>query len=531
MSRMKILSLDDLYNYYSSTSKRSRHFSAKDENTNIVVQVPGNILFEKENDSQEGLTPVILQSCHIDINANKSKIEKDVMEKALPSFSNRPILGYIHEVDGEWQFYDHRMHVEDEDVVYDERPIGIVPESCNAHLEYDEEKDKTYAVVSGYLFDEYSHAVDILQRDQECACSVELSIRELSYDAKEKVLVIEDFYFSGVTALGKTPEGDPVMPGMSGANIKLADFTHVSNFKQNDVIAMLNEINNKIDQLSIKNLGKEENQMEFEENVEVTETSEEETVVLETAETEETVEETTTEDSTEETVDVTEAKTEEADDTAPSEDKYEVNYTVTYGDQKKEFQLSLQDKISALYQLVNDMYSEQDGCWYDVTVFEDPKYVIMSDWWTGKGYKQNYKVSKDIYSLVGDRTSVKQIWVTEDEEKQLDQMKSNYAAISEKLAKYESEPEKMEILNSAEYSSISDSDEFVAFKEQNAHFDMSVDDVRAKADEMLLSAAKNGKLDFAKSEDTKPQVEMKILQFAKPSSRGRYGGLGKKKDE
>lgn len=35
------------------------------------------------------------------------------------------------------------MH-EDEngDVVYDEYPIGIIPESCNAQLVYDEEKRK-----------------------------------------------------------------------------------------------------------------------------------------------------------------------------------------------------------------------------------------------------------------------------------------------------------------------------------------------------------------------------------------------------
>ena len=36
------------------------------------------------------------------------------------------------------------MH-EDEngDVVYDEYPIGIIPESCNAQLVYDKEKKKT----------------------------------------------------------------------------------------------------------------------------------------------------------------------------------------------------------------------------------------------------------------------------------------------------------------------------------------------------------------------------------------------------
>ena len=40
------------------------------------------------------------------------------------------------------------------EIVYDEFPVGIVPESCDAKLEYDEEKDKTYLqiCVSNYRF-------------------------------------------------------------------------------------------------------------------------------------------------------------------------------------------------------------------------------------------------------------------------------------------------------------------------------------------------------------------------------------------
>ena len=103
-------------------------------------------------------------------------------------------------------------HVDEEDnIVYDEIPIGIIPESCGAKLEYDKEKEKTYCVVNGYVIEEYAPlAVEILEREEECPCSVELSVRELSYDSKEKVLNIDDFFFSGVTILGKTEDGEDV---------------------------------------------------------------------------------------------------------------------------------------------------------------------------------------------------------------------------------------------------------------------------------------------------------------------------------
>lgn len=42
MNRMRLLSLDNLYEYYEQQGN-SVHFSATDENKNIVVQVPGKL--------------------------------------------------------------------------------------------------------------------------------------------------------------------------------------------------------------------------------------------------------------------------------------------------------------------------------------------------------------------------------------------------------------------------------------------------------------------------------------------------------
>jgi len=242
----RLLTLNDLYNYYSST-KKSTHFSASEDNENIVVQINGKLKFKKSEKDTEGLREVYLQACHIDENINGSNIKKSVMTAALPSFSNRPILGYIHIVDGQPEFYGHNMHIDDDgNVVYDEVPIGVIPESCDAKLVYDKDKDKTYVEVKGYIFEEYSKAAEILEREQECSVSVELSIRELSYDAKNKYLDIEDFFFSGVTILGKNDEGEIVRPGMSGSNIKLADFSKENNsiFSENNkLIEVLEKLN------------------------------------------------------------------------------------------------------------------------------------------------------------------------------------------------------------------------------------------------------------------------------------------------
>ena len=152
----KILFLEDLYNFYSNNYKRSVHYSAAKTSNPIVVQMHANIKFdENEYDSKAGLTPVHLMSCHIGENLNGSNISEESMREAMPSFQNRPILAFVHEVNGQLEFYKHNMH-EDEDgnIVYDEKPVGVIPESCNAQLVYHEDLDKTYLELDGYEADD-----------------------------------------------------------------------------------------------------------------------------------------------------------------------------------------------------------------------------------------------------------------------------------------------------------------------------------------------------------------------------------------
>ena len=229
----KYLNLDDLLLFCKNNN--FNHFNANEAGGPIIVQTPGR--FELNGDANTSLLPVKLYACHTNVNKNGSFISKSAMEAALPSFSNRPILGYIHQLeDGTWDFYSHNMEVvEDENeedgvrVEYLESPVGIIPENCNAHLEYDEENKLYRTCVNGLIFEEYTKAADIIRAKGISSVSVEIAINDMSYNAKDGYLSINDFYFMGVTILGRDDNGNVVEPGMAGSNITIGSFSVENN--------------------------------------------------------------------------------------------------------------------------------------------------------------------------------------------------------------------------------------------------------------------------------------------------------------
>ena len=522
----RLLTLNDLYNYYSSTTK-STHFSASEDNENIVVQVDGKLKFEKTNKDAEGLREVYLQACHIDENVNGSNIKESVMTAALPSFSNRPILGYIHDVNGQPEFYGHNMHLDDDgNLVYDGVPIGVIPESCDAKLVYDKDKDKTYVEVKGYIFEEYSKASEILEREQECSVSVELSIRELSYDAKNKYLDIEDFFFSGVTILGKNEEGDVVKPGMSGSNIKLADFSKENNsmFSESDkLVEVLEKLNDTLSNFSIdKNHGKEDDKVaeleNFEEVVEeVVETTDEviEEVADEVAE-ESTEEVTVTEEMSEETTEETpEVVNEEA--TEETIEQFEDKLTRT-------FEISHEDVRYALYNLLGS-FEELDNDWYWISNVYD-SYFVYENWDGTKVYRQNYAKDGDNVSFDGERVELFKELLTASEKAELESMRANYSAIESQLKEYQLKEEtaqKDALFVSEDYSSISDKEEFKTLAENHAEF--SVDELKSELDTIILEYAKKGSLNFSVESEKKSVGMTKLPIQTNTNKKSRYGSL------
>lgn len=556
MAKKRLLYIEDLYDFYTNKYKRSTKFSAEKSGEPLVVQVHGRVNFDESDKNKDGLLSVHLQSCHTDLNVNGSNIKSTVMENALPSFSNRPILGYIHKVvtdetpDGQWEFYSHNMH-EDEngEVVYDEYPIGIIPESCNAQLVYDEEKDKTYCEVDGYIFEEYSKAAEILQREGECSVSVELSIRELSYDAKQKILNIEDFWFSGVTILGKTPQGEVVQPGMSGSNIKLVDFSSKNNSLFKNYEARMSELQERLEKLEacfnkkqnipVKTISKEggiDNKMtKFEELLtKYNKTVEDITFDYEKMSDEE-----------------LEVKfTEMFDDDAgkgefdnPSSNGESSVSTNSIGENfskdelfNKLFELSFDDIRYALNALCSIYRNDSEWC-YVSQVYED--YFIMQDWDSDKFYKQTYEKDGDNVSLSGERIEMFSMLLTESEKTVVDEMRSNYTALKEfkeNAEKNELHSKREKILESEKFASISEKDtegNFVNKDFENLYTNMdnySFEDLEKEAKVILADYALSVQTFSAKPTAPKSSVLYMSNSNSEKESKEKdpYGGIFKK---
>nr|DAG26253.1 MAG TPA: hypothetical protein [Caudoviricetes sp.] len=558
----RLLYLEDLYDFYSNTYKRSTHFNADKSGNPIVVHVRGKVNFENSDKDTEGLLPVHLQACHTNLNVNGSNIADDVMTSALPSFSNRPILGYIHKVDDQWEFYTHNMHEnEDGEIVYDEHPIGIIPESCNAQLVYDKEKDRTYCEVDGYIFEEYSKAAEILQREEECSVSVELSIRSLSYNAKEKYLNIEDFFFSGVTILGKTPEGKKVNPGMENSNIKLADFSVKNNSLFNDYESKLIEMQKRLDKLESacfnntndsKKGGDAGNMDKFEELLEkynktaedvtfdYAELSDEE---LEAKFEEEFGDDAVTADDPEDNPDgengddgVTVVEDENGvDDGEGSEDPEDgEDESQTFENMTRTFEISHDDVRYALYKLLAP-YEEADGTYYWISDVYDT-YFVYEDW-DNKIYRQGYTKDNetDTVAFDGERVELFKELLTASEKAELEALRANYAELKEfkeNVEKNELHSKKEEIINSDRYAVLAeknDSGEYVNtdFAELvNTMDDYSVEEFETKI-KVMHSDYMSSHSNFSSIESDKKQTSVKLFANINKKSKPKknYGNL------
>nr|DAL48631.1 MAG TPA_asm: hypothetical protein [Caudoviricetes sp.] len=564
MAKKRLRYIEDLYDFYSNKYKRSTKFSAEKTGEPLVVQVHGRINFDESDKNKDGLLPVHLQSCHTDLNVNGSNIESSVMEAALPSFSNRPILGYIHKVttdenpEGQWEFYSHNMH-EDEngDVVYDEYPIGIIPESCNAQLVYDEEKKKTYCEVDGYIFEEYSKAAEILQREEECSVSVELSIRELSYDAKKKFLNIEDFWFSGVTILGKTPQGNDVKPGMTGSNIKLADFSSKNNSLFEDYESKMVELQARIENLETACFNKEQNSsvhtLSKEGGNKESMTKFEELL----AKYNKTVEDVTF-DYSELSDEELEAKFAEVfgednntdgdnsgDNTAnePSNDNEGDGENTTepegttdgdnegegqnFENMTKTFEISHDDIRYALYNLLSS-YEDADNEWYYITGVYD-SYFVYESWDGGKIYGQKYTKDNDNVSFDGERYNLHKEYLTDSEYTEIQDMRSNYSYVVEELNTYKSAEvfaDKMTVFDDEAYSEYLDTDEFKALMSEDSVNKYSKEELSEKADATLGKLVKKNKTFSFAGETSQKKHVSRVAFNAEKETEGTYKPYG-----
>ena len=581
----KYFTVEDLIKF--CEQKKMYNFSSKESGKPIVIQAIQDFSSADVEETADNKLYAKVRVCHTLLNRNGSYISEDSMKAAMPSLKYSPLLANIHQLDdGTWDFHSHDYHIEkdengNENVVYDEKQVGTFT-ADEPYLEYDKDMDKTYVVARVAIPESYTRCADIIREKNGTKVSCELIIYECSYNAKEKYLQLDNFEFAGCTCLGSEKDGTPIGEGMLGSKITLEDFSEENNslIKFNEKMVELQARLEKLETACFdikknnykeggnKNLNKfEELCQKYEKTVDditfdYENMSDDELVEAfakafdETDSTydgsegaadtpsdseittdgNEEVENNPTEKNPDESKkgDTTEDETPFIDD---DESKKKVNnsentveYSFTKNGEIKKFAVSLQDKIYAIQDLVNATYAETDNTYYGVTVYDD--YVIMCDWWSGRYYKQTYDSKDDNYYLTGDRVEVYVEFVTADEQKEIESMRSNYAelkAFKENVEKNELHSKKESLLADEKYSVLSDNESFTELKKNMDNY--SLDDLETMAKVIFADYVSSvGNFSLNSSNENKPHS---MQLFGNPNTRrnsrsGRYGDIFKK---
>ncbi|WP_252225050.1 MULTISPECIES: hypothetical protein [unclassified Clostridium] len=177
---------------------------------------------------------------HLGENFNGSVFEKSVVEEAIPSLANTPILCFIEEnPEGDLDFSDHRMELilEDNEIKtqYLGQAIGIIPETNNAKFEKrlcDDGIEREFLTVEGLIWTKWDEPIDILNNNSIKSQSMEL------HDDYEGDFKNNLFYFSKFSFFGACVLGDMVEPAMINSTVEVQ-------FSKNNVFE---EIQNKFNQ-------------------------------------------------------------------------------------------------------------------------------------------------------------------------------------------------------------------------------------------------------------------------------------------
>ena len=242
-------------------------------------------------------------------NRNNSHMSKEVIERALPSIFNIPVVGEWREKVDNFGGHGGKLEITDNDIRYVDttKPYGVVPESCNPRWELVSDRytgeQKEYLVVDVYLWTgRYPELNKLVSDGSWQSMEIEPSdaewvTQDIGQGFLKDVFRINAFDFSALCILAKDDNPDvDVEPCFEDAQI-VAYSLNKEKFKL-EFQAMLKELKG-----SVNNNGgdgvKFENEAQETVTEEVTEATETE-VVEETAE------------ATEEVTEVTEAQEESA---------------------------------------------------------------------------------------------------------------------------------------------------------------------------------------------------------------------------
>ena len=192
----------------------------------VSTQIP--VIFqnvEKYEKEDTRFLKVKIWLMHTGQNLNGSSFSKEVVDKAIPTLANTPILSFIEENSaGEQDFSDHRivLHKNDDgefNFKYLGSAVGVIPEVNNAHWETrvtDSGEEKEYLVVDALMWTKWGDPTDIMNRKGITSQSMELA-ENYSGSFDDKGL----FHFESFSFFGACLLGDDVSPAMQSSTVEV----------------------------------------------------------------------------------------------------------------------------------------------------------------------------------------------------------------------------------------------------------------------------------------------------------------------
>ena len=551
MVKRKLMTIDDLVKF--CREQNFTKFSSKESGYKLAVQVPTTFEIDEDvDDDHRGMLKLKFRIFHTGLNRNGSFVSEEAAKDAMPTIKNRPILATIHQLDnGEWDFESHNFEIVkneetgEEEIVYIEKQVGSFDES-EPFFEYDETLDKTYVCGYGYIAEDYTKACEIIRRKNGTKNSCELSIEELSFNAKESYLSLDKFYVAASTLLGSKKDGTEIGEGMLGSRADIADFSEQNNSmlsKNDKLVEVLEKLNDTLSSFHIDNNQRKEepevgNEEIFEEvTEEVTEATEEvvEEVTEEVAE-ESTEEVVVTEEESEETTEETPevVVNEEVEETVVEEVE-EVEEVEQFEQKEKlvrTYEISHEDIRYALYNLLAP-FEDSDNEWYWISNVYDSHFVY-ENWEGTKIYRQGYIKDGDNVSFEGERVELFKELLTASEKAELDAMRSNYAS----LAQFKEDTENAQlhaqreaILYDAKYSVIAEKNENNEYKNEafaklvSEMDNYSLADLEKELKSVFADYITNGGQFAHVDEANKATVSKKTFAASTGKKTSRYGNL------
>jgi hypothetical protein len=414
----------------------------------------------ESNQTDSRFTEVLIKILHLGRNYNGSVFKKSVVEDAIPTLANTPILGFIEpNKQGVDDFSDHRIELVKENgeqkFRYMGHAYGVISETQakNAYFQEDLCSDgivREYLYVKGLLFNKFDYVIDMFKsNDGSYNQSMELSSDYSgSFDSNEGGFVFDKFAFDGACIITCDPAmiDSEITTNFSKENTKsiaeeienkLNEFAKYFSKKEDDKMAKkekLEQVNIEVETPVVENFEKAEKQEEkVDENFDSNNQDDDSEVDQSIADAIEEVAEAV--DNVEDTIDGGADEEEESDDfekkekedmpmdESPMKDDKDMEDMACKDKEHMEkdeskkkfslnFELSHEDISCQLYDKLFDMGMLENTCYCIVKTMDN--YFVYCDCMTCQFFEQAYTNTDDTIVFTGERKEIFNILVDKE---------------------------------------------------------------------------------------------------------------------